>query len=303
MKLLVNFGEHVEVLDESLQEGFGPAWFSNHEDDKSYFNNHGQLVRHYPDAVEQGIHMAIWTRLAVHEWLEYAAAGDQDMDLTRLDNLVQALDSRQRYIVDWAQRHIIDTGKGVISSSLPHEQQAKMKSCAVAKEKLNKGRLLDAFTAIRNRIHTAANLLPPIIFTQLPSLEQRLDRWVLAAVDSHGYTQPLQIRSNLDLCREHHRPLHGAMRFVNQMGAIIPSWAYFTRLATLLSRLFSADSENGSRIVQSLVCKPSEPFFDIKMNIQQRIEAMEAQGNAAVARQAALKEWHKRGLNFKEEGK
>lgn len=49
------------------------------------------------------------------------------------------------------------------------------------------------------------------------------------------------------------------------------------------------------------MCKPSEPLFDIKMDIQQAIKAMEAhkQGKAAVARQAALKEWHKRGLNSK----
>lgn len=297
IKLLENLADHVGILDESLQEGFGPVWFSTHEDDKSYYNNRGQLVRHYPDAVEQGIHLALWTRFAVHEWLEYAV-DDQDMDLARLDDLVQALDSRQSYIIDWVQRHI-DTGEAVISKRLPHEQQAKMKSCAVAKEKLNKGRLLDAFTAVRDRIHTAANVLPPI-FTQLPSLEQRLDTWVLAAIDSHGYTQPIQIRSNLDLRREHHRPIHRAMRFFNQMGAIVPSWAYFTRLVALLSRFFRADSENGSRILHCMVCKPSEPLFDIRMGIQQAIEAIEAQGKSAVARQAAFREWHKRGLNFKE---
>lgn len=56
------------------------------------------------------------------------------MDLIRLYDLVQALKLRQRYIVDWAQRHI-DAGEEVISSSLPHAQQTKMKSYVVAKEK------------------------------------------------------------------------------------------------------------------------------------------------------------------------
>lgn len=94
-------------LETALQDGYRP--YSYDEDDMP--------IIVVPDAADVALLTSLHIRNQVHQWLKrlhgssgWSLPALKDADLSQLEDLVQALDARQGYIIDWASRHVPTVG-------------------------------------------------------------------------------------------------------------------------------------------------------------------------------------------------
>ncbi|PSR80052.1 hypothetical protein BD289DRAFT_485228 [Coniella lustricola] len=161
----------------------------------------------------------------------------RDYDLASMDDIVQGLDARQAYIVDWSVRHGLPCKELKVNESMMFpEKQSKEWRCAASVESLfNEQHLMDSFSTTRDTIHSSAKTLQRIM-TQLESLNHTLTVWIHMAAASYSYLQVLDDAHGVEMplitdtgTGSHSRPWNRRNHF-NSKGNVLPLQAILTRL-------------------------------------------------------------------------